>query len=122
LPVFCLIYRQDLVESQKEKLFVGVDEYDAPANTILFESDRAHYRWLAGLFNASFFAIMKNAAYTIVERYWTTGVLPVFRDGFSSLDGIQIISNKPGYNGVFDFTETEVQEITRSYLSSHEPR
>jgi hypothetical protein len=60
---------------------------------------------------------MKQEASTVVDKYWITGVLPVFRDGISPLNATQIISDKPGYNGLCGLTDTEVREIAQSYLS-----
>ncbi len=62
---------------------------------------------------------MKQATSTVVDKYWITGVLPVFRDGISPLNATQIISDKPGYNGLCGLTDTEVREIAQTYLSSY---
>jgi hypothetical protein len=105
------------VERKGEKLFVGVDEYDAPANTVIVDEKDDHYQVVAEFFKTSFFAIMKQATSTVVDKYWITGVLPVFRDGISPLNATQIISDKPGYNDLCGLTDTEVREIAQSYLS-----
>lgn len=107
-----------LVEKRGERIFVGVDEYDAPANTVLFREQFDRYQDVADFFNASFFAVMKQATCTVVDKYWVTGVLPVFRDGVSPLNATTIISDKPGYNALCGLTDTEVRDIAQVYLKS----
>lgn len=82
------------------------------------QDDRDRYQGVAEFFKASFFAVMKVATSTVVDKYWITGVLPVFRDGISPLNATQIISDKPGYNGLCGLTDTEVREIAQFYLPS----
>ena len=107
------------MDQQNEQLFVGVDEYDAPANALLFSPDqkqRDRFEKLAHLFKTQFFSPMKDAGSTI-QKYWLTGVLPAFRDGISPLAATDIISSRPEYNGLCGFTDDEVSVIARTYLS-----
>jgi hypothetical protein len=57
------IFLQRLVERKGEKLFVGVDEYDM----VIFDPDDNRYQ-----VKTSFFAIMKQATSTVVDKYWIT--------------------------------------------------
>jgi hypothetical protein len=104
-----------------EKLFVGVDEFDSPANGCLLENteDRSNYARVAELFKTQFFAIMKSGCHNVIKKYWLTGIVPMFRDGISPLHATSIISNLPQYNGCCGFTEDEVQIITTNYLPKH---
>lgn len=101
-----------------QQLFVGVDEYDAPANTVLFPLDQDRFKLVADFFKTQFFATLKLATSSnTVRKYWITGVLPVFRDGMSPLAATEIISNDPTYHGLCGFTDSEVQMIAQTYLS-----
>jgi hypothetical protein len=54
-----------------KQLFVGVDEYDAPANSSLFSKDsdyKAPFDQVAELFKSRFFAIMKQAMGSLVKK------------------------------------------------------
>lgn len=109
------------MRANNEKLFVGVDEYDAPANNCLFSDnpDRwSRFSDVADLFKTRFFSDMKSACGTVIQNYWLTGVLPVFRDSFGPLIATTIISTLPQYHGVCGFTEDEVRSITTAYLGS----
>lgn len=101
-----------------EKLFVGVDEYDAPGNSALFSPDQGRFHRIADLFKTQFFAIIKQATSTnIILKYWITGVLPVFRDGISPLAATEILSYNAEYHGLCGLTDSEVQTIARTFLS-----
>jgi len=122
LYICFLNFIQELVEERGGKLFVGVDEYDATANGVLFSQMEDRYGDIAELFNTHFFAIMKQATYTVINKYWVTGVVPVFREGTSPLTAVTIISDKPRYNGLCGFTDAEVRAIAQSYLSAYQSR
>ena len=106
-------------------LFVGVDEYDAPANACLFSGDdehRNHYEQVANLFKTQFFVIMKRAMGDVVQKYWLTGVLPAFRDGISPLAATSVISMLPQFHGLCGLTYDEVNAIAQKYLGcTHRP-
>lgn len=115
--------QQNLVEHHGERLFVGVDEYDAPANSCLFSSQEGHLREVhfqevAEYLKTQFFAIVKKAYGRVIQKYWLTGVLPVFRDGVSPLAAVQIISMNPSYHGICGLTEEEVRTISLRYLGT----
>ena len=107
------------MQDHKEKLFVGVDEYDAPINSCLFSTSNApesHLEDMADLFKTEFFTVMKRACGNVIKKYWLTGVLPVFREGNSPLTTTEIISMQPQFRGVCGLTEKEVQTIAENYL------
>lgn len=107
---------QKLVGGRGHKLFVGVDEYDAPANQILFDNNSTFYGELSRFFTSQFFAIIKQATSEVIDKYWITGVLPVFRDGVSPLNAVKLISSRAEYHGLCGLTENEVYTITKEYL------
>jgi hypothetical protein len=105
-----------LVQCSDEHLFVGVDEYDAPANAALLSSPE-QYKKVAELFSTNFFAVIKDSVEDdIIVKYWLTGVLPNFRDGTSPLMATRIISDNPEYHGLCGLTDAEVRIITAAYL------
>jgi hypothetical protein len=103
-----------------EKVFVGVDEYDAPANACLFEraEEQSKYLNVTAWFKTQLFSVLKSACSDVVEKYWLTGVLPVFRDGISPLSQTVIISRMEYFNSCCGLTEDEVRIITSDYLTS----
>jgi hypothetical protein len=109
---------QELVKRRGQQLFVGVDEYDAPANSVLFSPDRDRFDRVADFFKTQFFAILKQATSSnTILKYWITGVLPVFRDGISPLAATEILSRDAEYHGLCGLTDSEVQTIAQAYLS-----
>lgn len=110
------------MERRAQKLFVGVDEYDAPANSVLFDGDRDHYNRLAEFFKTQFFAIIKQATFSVVDKYWITGVLPVLRDGISPLNAVTLVSHLRGFHGLCGLNEKEVETIAQAYLSARRPQ
>jgi hypothetical protein len=107
---------QELVGDRGHKLFVGVDEYDAPANRILFDGNRVFYGHLSRFFESQFFAIIKQSD-EVIEKYWITGALPVFRDNVNPLNAVTLISHWAEYHGLCGLTDNEVHTIAREYLS-----
>ncbi|CAG8650205.1 17517_t:CDS:2 [Acaulospora colombiana] len=108
----------NLVDSKGERLFVGVDEYDAPANWVILNESKQDYQDITTFFRARFFSLMKQFSH-VISKYWVTGILPVFREDISPLNTTQIISDMPGYSGLCGLTDIEVRQITQSYLSSY---
>jgi hypothetical protein len=107
------------VSKHDHKLFVGVDEYDAPANACLLSLDdrqKSNFLPIKDLFYAHFFSIMKGAMGRPVYKYWITGVLPAFRDSLSPLSTAIIISSLPQYHALCGFTVEEVETIASAYL------
>jgi hypothetical protein len=110
-----------LVKANNEWLFVGVDEYDAPANACLFavsEEYKNRFEQVVDLFKTQFFAVMKQMMGVVVRKYWLTGVLPAFRDGISPLTATSVISTLPQYHGLCGLTMEEVGAIATKYLAS----
>jgi hypothetical protein len=77
-----------------------------------------HFGLLENFLKSQFFAIVKAASSDVIQKYWLTGVLPVFRDAISPLSATYIILRLPQYNGCCGLTEDEVQTITTNYLAS----
>jgi len=106
-------------------LFVGVDEYDAPANNSTFtdvntglDNDIAKkVAEIERLFKDNFFAVLKQACGKfIISKYFLTGVTPAFRSGISPLHETGIVSGRPELHGICGFTESEVKIIVQHYL------
>jgi hypothetical protein len=107
------------VKARGEKLFVGVDEYDAPANAVLSPHAKMLYQDLTAFFTSSFFGVLKSAvSQDIVVKYWLTGVLPAFRNGISPLSATRVLSKVPQFHGLCGLTDAEVRTIAESYLPS----
>ncbi|KAF8950201.1 hypothetical protein BGZ46_004672, partial [Entomortierella lignicola] len=120
-----------LVGSNGWSLFVGVDEYDAPANSCAFAdrnspnySSRLHVGDIEDFFHSNFFNVLRDGCsarskgeYSVViNKYFLTGVTPAFRSGISPLLAASLISLKKGFHGVCGFTEPEVKAIVDRYL------
>ncbi|TDL23610.1 hypothetical protein BD410DRAFT_897248 [Rickenella mellea] len=106
----------ELVKRRGEKIFVGVDDYDAPAISFLFSPNEDKFYQVDAFFKTQFFAIIKQATSSnVILKYWITGILPVFRDG--PLSATQILSHETDYHGLHGLTDSEVQTIAQAYLS-----
>ncbi|KAF8545122.1 hypothetical protein BDD12DRAFT_872046 [Trichophaea hybrida] len=117
-----------LVKKFGHSMFVGIDEYDAPANNVVFDGSSpetnliriAKVNAIENFFKQNLFAIFKEAVgdgpIGCVSKYLLTGVLPAFRSGMSPLTATNIISGSPKYHGICGFTEKQVETITRAYL------
>jgi hypothetical protein len=73
-------------------------------------------RWLGILLKSGFFAMIKQNCGRSVEKYWLTGVLPVFRDGVSPLTATQLISFQERYQSLCGFTQADVDSIVMRAL------
>ncbi|KAF8536803.1 hypothetical protein BDD12DRAFT_807480 [Trichophaea hybrida] len=117
-----------LVKKFGHSMFVGVDEYDAPTNNVVFDggSPETEYIRMAkvnaieNFLKQNLFATFKEAfgdgPIGCVSKYFLTGVLPAFRSGMSPLTTTTIISGWSEYHGICGFTEKQVETITRAYL------
>ncbi|KAF9423740.1 hypothetical protein BGZ76_003620 [Entomortierella beljakovae] len=120
-----------LVGREGWSLFVGVDEYDTPANNCAFAdrsapdySMRPHIGAIEDFFHSNFFNVLRdgcaarsNGEYSVViNKYFLTGVMPAFRSGISPLLAASLISLKRGFHGACGFTEPEVKAIVEHYL------
>ncbi|KAG0279528.1 hypothetical protein BGZ97_009562, partial [Linnemannia gamsii] len=119
-----------LVGTWGQSIFVGVDEYDAPANNSAFAGGNTglgshildRVQLIESFFKENFFAILKEGCSTlsdygaVISKYFLTGVTPAFRAGISPLTAAAIVSNKRSLHGICGFTESEVRAIVRLYL------
>ncbi|RUS34283.1 hypothetical protein BC938DRAFT_481471 [Jimgerdemannia flammicorona] len=123
-----------LVGSSNYTLFVGVDEYDSPANNSVFtganeELNQATLQRVTQIeqfFKESFFAVLKEGCGTmgdcgaIISKFFVTGVTPAFREGISPLQETDIISGRHELHGICGFTEDEVSVLVQCYLRKDE--
>lgn len=130
----CHLYAKKLAGEFGRTLFVGVDEYDAPANNSTFTGtntglDKATFDNIARLeqfFKESFFAVLKqgcgglHSGPAVIRKYFLTGVLPAFRAGISPLAEAVIVSDEADLHGICGFTENEVKTIVQHYFSMDE--
>jgi hypothetical protein len=101
---------------------VGVDEYDASANDALSDNNYDLYNQISQFFKGRFFATIKQAFSTVVDKCWITGVLPDFRDCINPLDAVTLISHWPEYHGICGLTAEEVRAIAKAYLPRLPPQ
>jgi hypothetical protein len=107
------------VQTSGQRLFVGVDEYDAPLNRVLSLKPNELYKQLSDFLSSDFFGVLKKAVSdTIVIKYWLTGVLPAYRDGISPLSATRNLSKTRQFHGLCGLTDAEVRTIVTQYLSS----
>ena len=130
--IFNNLLSKRLVNQSAYTLFVGVDEYDAPANSLAFseeqmtEAMRAKIREIEQFFYANFFTPLKEGygdsgnQKSPIEKYFVTGVLPAFRGWNSPLNATVLYSNDPRFHGVCGFSEAEVTEIIQKFLGDDE--
>ena len=101
------------------RLFLLIDEYDNFANTILAGEGEAAYHSLthgSGFFRDFFATLKAGTASGNLERLFITGVSPVTMDDVTS--GFNIgtnISFDATYNPMVGFTETEVEDLVKTY-------
>lgn len=123
---------QSLVGTQGQSLFVGVDEYDAPANNSAFPGGNTglgrgildNFQHIESFFKENLFSILKEGCSTtsmndygvIISKYFLTGVTPAFRAGISPLTATAIVSNNRSLHGICGFSESEVKAIVKHYL------
>ncbi|KAI8345922.1 hypothetical protein B0O80DRAFT_471260 [Mortierella sp. GBAus27b] len=119
-----------IVGKQGQSLFVGVDEYDAPANNTagsVVESTADatdNVRHIESFFNSNFFSILKQGcgmksnggSGVVIDKYFLTGVIPAFRGGISPLTATTIVSHHAKLHGICGFTDEEVKALTKHYL------
>ncbi|KAF9343232.1 hypothetical protein BGX26_006060, partial [Mortierella sp. AD094] len=121
-----------LVARCGQSLFVGVDEYDAPANNSAFPGGNTRLdkdaikevQAIEAFFKENFFSILKqgcaapsnNEYGVVISKYFLTGVTPAFRAGISPLTATTIVSHKRSLHGICGFTENEVKAIVKHYL------
>jgi len=106
-------------------LFVGIDNYDAPANDAAFDCNRmgdglAQSENVAAVelfLNERLFAILEAACgdgpYGCISKYFLTGVLPAFRRPLST---VKLISNEPQFHGICGLTDQQVRIVAEACL------
>ncbi|KAF9368773.1 hypothetical protein BGX21_006350, partial [Mortierella sp. AD011] len=121
-----------LVGTCRQSLFVGVDEYDAPANNSAFPGGNTRLdrdaikrvQVIEAFFKENFFSILKQGCAAIsnneygvtISKYFLTGVTPAFRAGISPLTATTIVSHNRSLHGICGFTDNEVKAIVKHYL------
>ena len=107
-------------------MFVGIDEFDAPANNLAFDggspeaigersrSVSATERFL----ESSLFSVLKGGCGHAISKYFLTGVRPAFQSMMSPLIATEIISTRPDFHGICGFTADQVKIFVRTYLGS----
>src|SRR3954463_16184756 len=117
--LFCT---KTLADDYGHTLFVGVDEYDAPANNSVFTGNTMgmpdaikKVSQIEQFFKGSFFAPLKEGCgglggrNAIISKYFLTGVTPAFRAAISPLAEAIIVSGRRKLHGICGFTEDEVK-------------
>ena len=110
-------------------MFVGIDEYDAPANNSAFDGSgaeteqhrRSKVSEIEVFFKSSLFSVLKNGCSDgdthAISKYFLTGVLPAFRSGMSPLTATEIISTRAEFHGICGFNSDQVKVLGRAFLS-----
>jgi hypothetical protein len=116
---------QGLIHRRGYSAFIGVDEYDAPANACLtsalsirenLSERKSEIEWLEYVLKAEFFGVIKRACGESVQKYWLTGVLPAFWDGISPPTATCVISFDSQYQSLCGFTQEDVKAIVSRAL------
>ena len=105
-------------------MFVGIDEYDAPANNTAFadtdpENARQRSIEVADIelfFKGALFSLLKETNGTCISKYFLTGVLPAFRSGMSPLTATPMTSESPEFQGICGLTDQQVKLLAKTFL------
>jgi hypothetical protein len=108
-------------------MFVGVDEYDAPARVAFDGSGTGNEQArlikaaeIESFFKKSLFSILRTGCsdgpFGCIDKFFVTGVLPVFRADSSPLSSVESISEDPRFFGICGLTNEQVRIITEAYL------
>ncbi|KAG0347172.1 hypothetical protein BG004_008328, partial [Podila humilis] len=103
-----------LIAENGQSIFIGVGEYDAPANSSAFAGGNIEFG--KDVLDNGCSIRSTNEYGVVISKYFLTGVTPAFRAGFSPLTAVAIISNKPSLQGICGFSETEVAAVVKHYL------
>ena len=98
-------------KTQKDKVYLLIDEYDQFANAILAYNMKDFLEIVGkGGFVRSFYEVLKGATQTgVVQKMFITGVTPITLDSLSSgFNIVSNISNSKKFNAMAGFTENEV--------------
>ncbi|KAF8968413.1 hypothetical protein BGZ46_010885 [Entomortierella lignicola] len=113
-------------------LFVGVDEYDSPANNSAFAGGNTglergvldNVQHIEQFFKEKLFSVLKvgcstpsmNGYGVVINKYFLTDLTPAFRAGINPLTAASIISNQPSLQGICGFSKSEVKAIVKYYI------
>ena len=102
-----------LCEYFNKKVFVIVDEYDAPLNSSI---GKAHFPSLVGIIREMFRGIKNNNA---IEKVIFTGILRIAKESlFSGLNNFcDFTVLDEDYAQFFGFTESEVEELLKKFMT-----
>jgi len=114
-----------MVCKNQQTLFIGIDEYDTPTNSIVFNSRSTlepstsllvKVSAVQIIFKAQFFSILREGACLrgkdnkpVLSMNLTLGVIPAFCTGISPLGSSEIVSDLLQLHGMCRLTEDEVQ-------------
>ena len=114
-----------LVRDSGYTLFVGIDEYDAPANNTAFDGSGPENQSqrsnkvvaIETLFKGVFFSGLKQHYGSCISKYFLTGVLPAFRSGMSPLTATTMVSGSPKLHGICGLTDQQVELLAKNFLT-----
>ena len=97
----------------KKKVFVIVDEYDAPLNSSIGKN---HFSSLVGIIREMFRGIKNNEA---IKKAIFTGILRISKEnlfsGFNNFCDFTVLDED--YAQFFGFTESEVEELLKKFMT-----
>ena len=104
------------------KVYVIIDEYDNFANELLSSNVESYKKVISrDGFVRKFYEVLKEAAETVVDRIFITGVSPITLDSLTS--GFNIATNlsmRGGFNEMMGFTKTEVEQLIEETIPPEE--
>jgi hypothetical protein len=92
----------------------------ALSNRERLSDEEQNINLLGRILKPEFFAVIKQNCGKSVAKYWLTGVLPAFRDGFSPLTATRVISFDKRYQSLCGFTQEDVNAIVTRALPESE--
>ena len=106
-------------------MFIGVDEYDAPANNTVFDGSGPENQSqrsnkvvaIETLFKGVLFSVLKEHYGSYISKCFLTGVLPAFRSGMSSLTATTMVSGSQKLHGICGLTEQQVELLAKKFLT-----
>ena len=115
-----------LVRDSGYTLFVGIDEYDAPANNTVFDGSGPENQSLRSnkvvaietLFKGVLFSGLKQHYGSCISKYFLTGVLPAFRSGMGPLTGTTVISESSKFHGICELTDRQDNKSVTAQLTT----
>ena len=103
------------------KIYVIIDEYDHFANELLSSNYEIFKDTITGDgFVRTWYEVLKEAAGTIVERIFITGVSPITLDSLTSGFVSENFSMDREFNEMMGFTRTEVEQLIQETIPPKE--